>query len=87
MDLSFILANLVAVAVKALWFSRDTRARDIVLPILVFVANLTAQLVSALSAPQEAVTGAVVTQALTQTALSLATYQGLGWAKAIVGGK
>jgi hypothetical protein len=84
-DLSFLIANLLAVGAKAVWFKKDTRARDIVLPILVFGINFLSQLAQALQG--DGVTGAVLGDTVNMTALSLATHQGALWGKSLAGGK
>jgi hypothetical protein len=84
MDLSFLFANLVAFLAKTIWFQKDSRARDIVLPILVVVGNFIAQLVLAIQGDQ--VGAKLVSDTLSATAASLGLDRGVRWASK-VGGK
>ena len=84
MDLSFLFANLAAFLARTLWFKKDTRARDIVLPILVAAGNFLAQLVLAIQGDE--VGAKLVSDTLNATALSLGLDRGVRWAGKI-GGK
>jgi hypothetical protein len=88
MDLSFLLANLISTAVKSLWFSKDTRARDIVLPLLTLLVNFLTQLAIALGVSGESLAPAqLASSTLVATGLSLGTHRGFRWLGALKGGK
>lgn len=85
MELSFLIVSLLAQAIKSLWFKKDTRKRDVVLPTLVLIGNGLIQLADALSAQGGVAMGALASQTAIATGLSLGTRQGIKWLGALGG--
>lgn len=79
-----VIVTMVVALVRRLWFSRDTTARDRVLPLLVLVGNLLLQIASALSAPGGSVADVAPSQVLGASAVSVALHRLLMWLSAFL---